>query len=300
MTNTKAVRSSGSASKAVDQDRIAAIVITAVAMVAFAANSVLCRVALTQTEIDPASFTLVRIVSGAVMLTLLFGARSRSLSVAGSWPAAIALFVYAAAFAFAFAYVSLPAGAGALLLFGAVQVTMVVTGLIKGKHVRPLQWVGLVFAFSGLAVLVAPGVSAPSPIGAILMLAAGVAWGAYSLMGQANTNALGATTGNFLRAAPIALLLALPTLTKAHPALGLIYAVLSGALASGVGYSMWYLALLQLTAAQGASVQLSVPIIAAIGGTLFLGEAPTLRLVFASIAVLGGIGLVIFSRVKKP
>jgi drug/metabolite transporter (DMT)-like permease len=298
MTNTKAVRSSGSASKAVDQDRIAAIVITAVAMVAFAANSVLCRVALTQTEIDPASFTLVRIVSGAVMLTLLFGARSRSLSVAGSWPAAIALFVYAAAFAFA--YVSLPAGAGALLLFGAVQVTMVVTGLIKGEHVRPLQWVGLVFAFSGLAVLVAPGVSAPSPIGAILMLAAGVAWGAYSLMGQANTNALGATTGNFLRAAPIALLLALPTLTKAHPALGLIYAVLSGALASGVGYSMWYLALLQLTAAQGASVQLSVPIIAAIGGTLFLGEAPTLRLVFASIAVLGGIGLVIFSRVKKP
>jgi drug/metabolite transporter (DMT)-like permease len=151
MTNTKAVRSSGSASKAVDQDRIAAIVITAVAMVAFAANSVLCRVALTQTEIDPASFTLVRIVSGAVMLTLLFGARSRSLSVAGSWPAAIALFVYAAAFAFA--YVSLPAGAGALLLFGAVQVTMVVTGLIKGEHVRPLQWVGLVFAFSGLAVL---------------------------------------------------------------------------------------------------------------------------------------------------
>jgi drug/metabolite transporter (DMT)-like permease len=298
MTNTKAVRSSGSASKAVDQDRIAAIVITAVAMVAFAANSVLCRVALTQTEIDPASFTLVRIVSGAVMLTLLFGARSRSLSVAGSWPAAIALFVYAAAFAFA--YVSLPAGAGALLLFGAVQVTMVVTGLIKGEHVRPLQWVGLVFAFSGLAVLVAPGVSAPSPIGAILMLAAGVAWGAYSLMGQANTNALGATTGNFLRAAPIALLLALPTLTKAHPALGLIYAVLSGALASGVGYSMWYLALLQLTAAQGASVQLSAPIIAAIGGTLFLGEAPTLRLVFASIAVLGGIGLVIFSRVKKP
>ena len=232
------------------------------------------------------------------MLTLLFGARSRSLSVAGSWPAAIALFVYAAAFAFA--YVSLPAGAGALLLFGAVQVTMVLTGLIKGEHVRPLQWVGLVFAFSGLAVLVAPGVSAPSPIGAILMLAAGVAWGAYSLMGQANTNALGATTGNFLRAAPIALLLALPTLTKAHPALGLIYAVLSGALASGVGYSMWYLALPQLTAAQGASVQLSVPIIAAIGGTLFLGEAPTLRLVFASIAVLGGIGLVIFSRVKKP
>lgn len=298
MTNTKAVRSSGSASKAVDQDRIAAIVITAVAMVAFAANSVLCRVALTQTEIDPASFTLVRIVSGAVMLTLLFGARSRGLSVAGSWPAAIALFVYAAAFAFA--YVSLPAGAGALLLFGAVQVTMVVTGLIKGEHVRPLQWVGLVFAFSGLAVLVAPGVSAPSPIGAILMLAAGVAWGAYSLMGQANTHALGATTGNFLRAAPIALLLALPTLTKAHPALGLIYAVLSGALASGVGYSMWYLALPQLTAAQGASVQLSVPIIAAIGGTLFLGEAPTLRLVFASIAVLGGIGLVIFSRVKKP
>jgi drug/metabolite transporter (DMT)-like permease len=298
MTNTKAVRSSGSASKAVDQDRIAAIVITAVAMVAFAANSVLCRVALTQTEIDPASFTLVRIVSGAVMLTLLFGARSKSLSVAGSWPAAIALFVYAAAFAFA--YVSLPAGVGALLLFGAVQVTMVVTGLIKGERVRPLQWVGLVFAFSGLAVLVAPGVSAPSPIGAILMLAAGVAWGAYSLMGQANTNALGATTGNFLRAVPIALLLALPTLTKAHPALGLIYAVLSGALASGVGYSMWYLALPQLTAAQGASVQLSVPLIAAIGGTLFLGEAPTLRLVFASIAVLGGIGLVIFSRVKKP
>jgi drug/metabolite transporter (DMT)-like permease len=281
-----------------DRNHLATVVVTTIAMVAFAANSVLCRLALAQTGIDPGSFTLVRIVSGALMLALLFGIKSKSLSVAGSWRAALALFAYAAAFSFA--YVSLPAGVGALLLFGAVQATMVITGLVRGEHMTPGQWLGLALALGGLAALVAPGVSAPPLLGTALMLTAGVAWGVYSLMGRVNTDPLGATTGNFLRAAPIAVVLALPTLHASHPTLGSIYAAMSGALASGVGYTIWYSALPRLTAAQGASVQLSVPVITAVGGTLFLAEAPSLRLVLASSAVLGGIALVIFARVRLP
>ncbi len=297
MANRRVIRSSGSSLAIDDRNRLATIAITTVAMVAFAANSVLCRLALAQTGIDPASFTLVRIGSGALMLALLFGVRSRSLSVAGSWRAALALFAYAAAFSFA--YVLLPAGAGALLLFGAVQATMVVTGLVRGERMTPGQWLGLVLAVGGLAALVAPGVSAPAPLGAALMLAAGVAWGAYSLMGRVNANPLAATSGNFLRATPIAIVVALPTFSAPHPALGLVYAALSGALASGVGYAVWYAALPRLTAAEAASVQLSVPVITAVGGALFLAEAPTLRLVLASSTVLGGIGLVILSRSKR-
>ena len=249
MANRRVIRSSGSSLAIDDRNRLATIAITTVAMVAFAANSVLCRLALAQTGIDPASFTLVRIGSGALMLALLFGVRSRSLSVAGSWRAALALFAYAAAFSFA--YVLLPAGAGALLLFGAVQATMVVTGLVRGERMTPGQWLGLVLAVGGLAALVAPGVSAPAPLGAALMLAAGVAWGAYSLMGRVNANPLAATSGNFLRATPIAIVVALPTFSAPHPALGLVYAALSGALASGVGYAVWYAALPRLTAAEG-------------------------------------------------
>jgi drug/metabolite transporter (DMT)-like permease len=292
----RGVMAPGSSLAIGDRNHLATVVVTTIAMVAFAANSVLCRLALAQTGIDPGSFTLVRIVSGALMLALLFGIKSKSLSVAGSWRAALALFAYAAAFSFA--YVSLPAGVGALLLFGAVQATMVITGLVRGEHMTPGQWLGLVLALGGLAALVAPGVSAPPLLGTALMLAAGVAWGAYSLMGRFNTDPLGATTGNFLRAAPIAVVLALPTLNASHPTLGLIYAAMSGALASGVGYTIWYSALPRLSAAQGASVQLSVPVITAVGGTLFLAEAPSLRLVLASSAVLGGIALVIFARVR--
>ena len=269
------------------------IMLTTIAMLAFAANSLLCRAALSQTGIDPASFTWVRITSGAIMLFAIrkFVARKRG---EGSWSAAFALFAYAAAFSFA--YVSLPAGVGALLLFGAVQATMIITGLVRGERLTPGQWVGLALALAGLAALVAPGVSAPPILGSALMLTAGVAWGAYSLLGRRGGDPIAVTADNFLRAVALALVMAVPAAAGAHPIAGIAYAALSGAAASGLGYSIWYAALPGLSAAEGASVQLSVPVIAAIAGALFLGEPVSLRLTLASIAVLGGIALVIASR----
>jgi drug/metabolite transporter (DMT)-like permease len=272
------------------------VALTAVAMIAFAAKSVLCRLALSEAAIDPATFTLVRIGSGAAMLWLIVSLRGKGEKRGGSWRAAAALFAYAAAFSFA--YMSLQAGIGALLLFGAVQASMVSIGLVRGERLAAAQWLGFVVAIAGLAALVAPGVSAPPLAGACLMLAAGTAWGFYSLFGRGITDPLAATAGNFLRALAMAAALSAVAVSfgaKAD-APGLVYAVLSGALASGVGYTIWYAALPGLTPARGASVQLSVPVITAIGGTLLLGETITLRLVAASVAILGGIALVIASR----
>ena len=275
--------------------RAGTIALTSVTMIAFAANSVLCRLALSQTGVDPATFTLVRIGSGAAMLAAIAAVAGRGRAIGGSWRAALALFAYAAAFSFA--YLSLPAGAGALILFGAVQATMVVTGLVRGEHLPPGQWLGLVAAIGGLIVLVAPGISAPPLVGAALMAAAGVAWGAYSILGRRTSDPLVATSGNFLRAVPMALALALAaSVREAPPALGIAYAVLSGAAASGLGYTIWYAALPGLSAVEAASVQLSVPVIAALGGAVFLAETISLRLALAAAAVLGGIGLVIASR----
>ncbi|MEI2733435.1 MAG: DMT family transporter [Rhodoblastus sp.] len=270
--------------------------LTVVAMLAFAANSILCRLALAQGAIDPASFTLVRIASGVATLWLILALSGRARTVGGSWRAGFALFAYAAAFSFA--YITLPAGAGALLLFGAVQATMVTTGLVRGERLARLQWLGFVAALGGLAALLAPGVSAPPPVGASLMLAAGVAWGAYSLFGRGAADPLAATGGNFLRALPMAaaLLAAAAFAGLKGDAMGIVYAVLSGAVASGLGYSIWYAALPGLSPAQGASVQLSVPVITAIAGTLMIGEAITPRLVLSSVAILGGIALVIGSK----
>ncbi len=277
--------------------RARTIALTAIAMLAFAANSILCRLALARSGIDPASFTLIRIVSGAAMMAAICAvARGRRPS-GGSWRAALALFAYAAAFSFA--YVSLPAEVGALLLFGAVQATMVITGIVRGEHPTPGQWVGLALALAGLAALVAPGVSAPPLAGAILMLGAGVSWGAYSLMGRRSADPLGATAGNFLRAVPMAVVLALPLIRETPPLAGLTYAALSGAAASGLGYTIWYAALPGLSAAEGASVQLSVPVITALAGAALLAEPITLRLSLASAAILGGIGLVIASRSRQ-
>lgn len=279
--------------------RIAAM--TAVAMVAFATNSVLCRLALAHTAIDPASFTLVRIASGAAMLWLLARLTRRGHGIAGSWRGASALLAYAVCFSFA--YVSLAAGTGALLLFGAVQATMVVKGLLAGERLSAVQWAGLALALLGLVALVAPGVTAPEPVGAALMVAAGVAWGAYSLLGRSSAEApLVATAGNFLRAAPLAVLPAAALALAGRASwdgAGLIYAVLSGALASGVGYALWYSALPGLTAARAASVQLSVPVITALGGVALLGETVSLRLALSSAAVLGGIALVVAGRLRR-
>lgn len=271
------------------------VLLTLVALTAFAANSILCRLALERTAIDAASFTMIRLVSGALMLWLLVALRSAKPGMAGSWPSAAALFVYAAAFSFA--YVSLETGIGALLLFGAVQATMILAGLHAGERLSGRQTVALALALGGLVYLLLPGLSAPPLGGALLMLAAGIAWGVYSLRGCGGADPLAATAGNFLRAAPLAIglgLAALPWLQV--DAAGAGYAVLSGALASGAGYAVWYAALRGLAATHAASVQLSVPVIAAAGGAVLLGEPVTQRLVFASVAILGGIAGVVLSR----
>ena len=276
--------------------KIGTIALTGLAMAAFAANSVLCRLALSQAAIDPATFTLVRLASGTCVLCLILSRRRKPEQPGGSWLASVALFAYAAAFSFA--YASLPTGMGSLLLFGAVQTTMVGYGLVRGERLTAWQWIGLTIAVAGLTVLVAPGALVPSVTGACLMLTAGVAWGAYSLLGRGIANPLSATAGNFMRSLPIAICLSLCALLfGTHlTAGGLVLAILSGAVASGLGYTIWYTALPGLTPAQGASVQLSVPIIAALGGTLVLGEAISLRLSISSLAILGGIALLFGSR----
>ncbi|MFC4294667.1 DMT family transporter [Novosphingobium tardum] len=272
------------------------IALTAAAMIAFAANSLLCRFALAADLIDPGAFTAVRLLSGAVVLYAILRSARRADRLAGSWGGAAALFVYAAAFSYA--YVSLSAGTGALLLFGAVQITMIGVGLWRGERFTAIQSLGFVIAIVGLAVLLAPGVSAPSTVGALLMLLAGSAWGAYSLLGRGVADPLASTCGNFIRAAPAALLLFLPMIAGVEhaEASGLVSAILSGALASGVGYAVWYAALAGLSSAQGASVQLSVPVITALAGTVVLGETLTTRLILTSCAVLGGVAVVIASR----
>jgi drug/metabolite transporter (DMT)-like permease len=272
--------------------------LTLMAMTAFAGNSLLCRLALKQTAIDAATFTLVRIVSGALALGIIVSLRTESLRKAGSWLSASMLFVYAAAFSFA--YLTLPAGTGALLLFGAVQATMISWALRSGERLAWRQRLGLALALAGLVALVFPGLSAPPLGGSILMLIAGVAWGIYSLRGKDAGDPVRATAGNFARAVPLAAILSLASLPWIRlDRAGIVYAILSGALASGVGYAIWYTALPGLKGASAASVQLMVPVLAALGGILFLGEAITARLVLASLAVLGGIGLVVFNRTGK-
>ena len=269
-------------------------VLTALAMLAFAANSIFCRLALAHTAIDPAAFTLVRIGAGAATLTVLcrIGAARQ---IAGGWLSAAALLAYAACFSFA--YVTLGAGTGALLLFGAVQATMIGSGLVSGERFRLLQWAGFGGALAGLVALLAPGVTAPDPAGAALMIAAGIAWGAYSLLGRGTGDAIGATAGNFVRAA----VLALPLLLLARGGVdgaGLLWAALSGAIASALGYAVWYTVLPRLPATLAATVQLSVPVITAFEGAIVLNEPITVRLILSSIAVLAGIGMVVRGRTR--
>jgi drug/metabolite transporter (DMT)-like permease len=271
------------------------IALTSLAMIAFASNSLLCRVALKNTSIDAASFTTIRLISGAVMLWLVTRMSRGIHTGRGNWLSAFALFVYAAGFSFA--YASLSAATGALLLFGAVQATMIGRGIWAGERLLRPQLVGLVLALGGLVGLLLPGLSAPPLLGSILMLGAGVAWGVYSLRGKSAGDPTRVTAGNFLRAAPIAAALSVLTYDGASlDSAGFWYAVSSGALASGIGYAIWYTALPALKATNAATVQLSVPVIAALGGIVFLGETVTLRLVLASIAILGGITLVLLKK----
>lgn len=273
-------------------------IFTALALIAFAGNSLLCRAALAHTGIDASSFTTVRLLSGAIVLWCLVWLRGGARMGGGNWLSALALFAYAAGFSFS--YVHLTAAVGALLLFGAVQTTMIGYGIWAGERMRSLQIVGLVLACGGLVGLVLPGLSAPPLAGALLMLGAGVAWGIYSLRGKRGGDPLKVTAGNFVRAAPMALILSLflSRNLSLDPA-GVGYAFLSGALASGVGYAIWYTALPFLKSTTAATVQLSVPILAAAGGVFFLGEPLTFRLLGASVAILGGIALVILMGERK-
>ena len=270
-------------------------ILTLLAMLAFAGNSLLCRAAFHAGRIDAASFTSIRIVAGALALWLIVRTRDGKAAPLGNWPSALALFVYAATFSFA--YVSLSAATGALLLFGAVQATMIGVGLWRGEGLRGWQIAGLACALGGLIGLLLPGLSAPPLQGAALMITSGVAWGIYSLRGKGAGDPLRATAGNFLRAVAFAALLSLALLSRLSlDGVGIAFAIASGALTSGVGYAIWYTALPGLKSTSAATVQLSVPVIAAIGGVVLLGEPPTLRLLLAAVAILGGIAMVIRSR----
>jgi drug/metabolite transporter (DMT)-like permease len=269
--------------------------LSALAMLAFAGNSLLCRAALKGTSIDAATFTTVRMVSGAVTLWLIVQVRGGDRRLEGSWLSAFWLVAYAVAFSFA--YITLTAATGALLLFGAVQATMIVAGFARGERFRPLQWLGFGVAVAGLAALMLRGAAAPPPAGAALMVAAGIAWGFYSLRGRGAGDATRVTAGNFARAVPFAIAVSVAMLRQACvDAAGLALAIASGAIASGVGYAIWYSALPSLRATVAATVQLSVPVIAAAGGVLLLGEPLTLRLAACSLAILGGIALVVRAR----
>lgn len=277
------------------------VVLTTLAMIAFAGNTVLARIALTTTTLDAASFTTVRLLSGAFVLfcvvTVRFGHQSQqSDSNSGNWWSAAALFTYAASFSFA--YISLPTAMGALLLFGAVQVTMICYGLWHGERLGKTQVAGCLLAFAGIFFLFLPGLpSSPPILSALLMLLAGVCWGIYSLFGQDSGNPLRKSAGNFTRASVFTILLSLLTLNSLSlDPIGVAYAVTSGALTSGLGYVLWYRVMTDLKATHAAIVQLSVPVLAAFAGVLFLQEAITLRLILASSAILGGIALVINSQ----
>lgn len=277
---------------------LATLAFTAAAMLAFAANSLLCRLALAGGGIDPASFGAIRIAAGALALAIIVRVRAGRGAAGGDWLSAAMLFAYVALFSFA--YVGLSAGTGALILFGAVQLTMFGWAMRGGERFTPLAWCGLALAAGGLVCLVLPGVSAPPLAGAASMALAGAAWGVYSLRGRGAPDPLGATAGNFLRAAPLALVSWLPFMGGAHAdASGIVLAVASGALTSGVGYALWYTALRGLTAMRAATVQLSVPLITAVGAVAFLAEPVTWRLALASAAILGGIALVLARRRKQ-
>ncbi|WP_134052453.1 DMT family transporter [Rheinheimera aquimaris] len=277
---------------------VRAVLLTILALLAFAGNSLLCRMALAYTSMDAASFTTVRLLSGALVLWLLVALRSGSSQAQGSWLSALALFVYAAGFSFA--YLQLNTGIGALILFGAVQSGMIGYGLWRGERFSARQWLGLLMACAGLTGLLLPGLSAPPLMGSMLMLTAGFAWAVYSLRGKGAANPLQVTAGNFIRTLPMTLLLSVVLFGQlSFDNNGMLYAVLSGALTSGVGYAIWYSVLPQLKATTAATVQLTVPVLAAIAGILILSEPLTQRLILASVAILGGIALVVLTPVRR-
>jgi drug/metabolite transporter (DMT)-like permease len=273
--------------------------LTVLALIAFAANSIFARLALGDLSIDPASYTTVRLVTGAATLWLIanFRQANKPASYDGGWSSAAMLFLYATTFSFA--YISLTTGTGALILFASVQITMIAVGLYAGERPSALHWLGLVIAIAGLTYLVSPGVAAPSALGSLLMGTAGVAWGVYSLLGRGVSNPVHATAKNFLRSVPLALvILIFSSSSWALTAEGFLWAALSGSITSALGYVIWYAALRGLSATLAATVQLSVPAIAALGGGVFLSEQITLRLILSGAVILAGVGLAICSQKK--
>jgi drug/metabolite transporter (DMT)-like permease len=278
------------------------IVLTAVALVCFAGNSLLCRLALAERHVDAATFTAVRLASGALTLAVLAMGRQRPARATGAkWTSGALLFAYAAPFSFA--YLKLGAAIGALILFASVQATMVGWGVLKGERPNALAWLGIVVALGGLVALTIPGRSAPDPLGAFAMAAAGMAWGGYSLRGRTTEGDPVVTTATaFARALPLGVALMAVAATGAvelHATTrGVALAALSGAIASGVGYSVWYAALRHLTATRAAVLQLLVPILAAGGAVLVLGEGVTARLLGAAAAIIGGVALTIAAKTR--
>jgi len=276
-------------------------VLTLFTLIAFAANSLLCRMALGGALIDPVSFTTLRLLSGALILIPIarFSAGSvKTIPKKGIAASALALFMYAAAFSLA--YVTLDTGVGALILFGAVQATMIGSGLISGERPHPLQWLGLSLALGGLIFLVFPGLSAPDPFGALLMVVSGIAWGIYSVRGKKARSPVAATAANFTGTLPLALfaiIVALPfiQIDQIHTG-GILLAVISGSVTSGLGYVLWYQALKGLSTTLAAIVQLLVPVIAAFGGVIFLAEIVSIRLIIASILILGGVAIAVIRK----
>jgi drug/metabolite transporter (DMT)-like permease len=270
---------------------------TTLALIAFAFNSILCRLALGNETIDAVSFTTIRLISGAITLLIIsFALNQKQTELKrGNWASAGFLFAYA--ICFSVAYLQLTTATGALILFGSVQLTMVCAALIKGERPQFLEWLGLFLAFGGLVYLVFPGLSAPPIFYSMLMIFAGIAWGFYTLRGKGSENPLADTTGNFIRCVLMILALAIPFFSNIQLSTkGIIFAVLSGAIASGIGYSIWYSVLKHHTATRAAILQLSVPAIAAVGGVIFLAESLSLRLILASGLILGGIGLAIIGK----
>lgn len=281
------------------------ILLTSLALVAFAANSILCRLALGTEAIDAAGFTVIRLVTGALVLLIILSIQSQRVQRAGkspanptskgSWFAAAMLFIYGATFSFA--YVSMDTGTGALILFGAVQLTMIMVSLIRGHRLLWVEWLGVILAFVGFVYLVLPSVGSPSVVGFLMMSLSGVAWGFYTLRGQGSKDPLRDTAYNFIRTVPMAAVLLLAMISQLQLSVqGVVLAMLSGGIASGVGYTIWYSALRNLSSTQAAVLQLLVPVIAAFGGVIFMAEAITNRLLLSGVMILGGILLVVLGR----
>jgi len=285
------------------------VLLTALTMIAFAANSVIGRMAIGSGDtalIDPAGYSAMRLISGALVLAVLVGltgsnGKRSPRFQSGSWISAFALFAYAVAFSYA--YVALEAGIGALILFACVQATMIGWALKEGDRPSGLEWAGLVTAFGAFIWLVSPGLSAPDPWAAALMALSGAAWGVYSLRGRGLPYPLKATADNFMRSLafliPLGMIVVLAGIGLQASGRGVLLAIVSGAVTSGIGYALWYRVLRQIGATQGAIVQLTVPVIATIGGTLFLGEAWTVRLVASSLLILGGVAVAIIAKQRR-